>query len=185
VSSQAAFGDAEVNLVRGDITGFAADVIVNAANSGLRGGGGVDGAIHAAAGPEVMAELRARYPGCPTGSAVITGAGNLPARWIVHAVGPVWHGGTAGEPRQLASTYSSTLDLASGAGATSVAFPAISCGTYGYPLDLAAPVAFGAIQDWLSDHPRSGVTRITFVFRSQDVLNAFGLVLRRLVRREE
>jgi O-acetyl-ADP-ribose deacetylase (regulator of RNase III) len=174
-----------MDLVRGDITEFAADVIVNAANSGLRGGGGVDGAIHAAAGPAVMAELRARYAGCPTGSAVITGAGDLPARWIVHAVGPVWRDGTAGESGQLASAYSTALDLAAGAGAASIALPAISCGIYGYPLELAAPVALEAVRDWLSDHPRSGVTRVTFVFRSQDVLDAFGLALGRLVRRGE
>jgi O-acetyl-ADP-ribose deacetylase (regulator of RNase III) len=185
VSSNAAFGQAEVELERGDITRFRADVIVNAANSGLRGGGGVDGAIHAAAGPGVMAELKARYAGCPTGSAVITGAGDLPARWIVHAVGPVWHGGTAGEAEKLASAYSAALDLAEGAGATSVAFPAISCGVYGYPLELAAPVALGAVRDWLSDHARSGVTRITFVLRSEDVTDAFEQALGRLASQEE
>ena len=185
MSSEAVFGDADVALARDDITRFAADVIVNAANTGLRGGGGVDGAIHAAAGPGVMAELRARYAGCATGSAVITGAGDLPARWIVHAVGPIWRGGTAGEAEQLASAYCTALDLAAGAGATSVAFPAISCGIYGYPLGLAAPVALGAVRDWLSDHPRSGVTRITFVLRSEDVLDAFEQALGRLARQEE
>ena len=171
-------------MARGDITRFPADVIVNAANSGLRGGGGVDGAIHAAAGPSVMAELRERYSGCPTGSAVITGAGDLPARWIVHAVGPVWRGGAAGEAELLGSAYRASMDLAVGAGATSVAFPAISCGIYGYPLDLAAPVAFAALRSWLSDHPRSGVTPITFVLRSEDVLDAFERALQGLAREE-
>jgi O-acetyl-ADP-ribose deacetylase (regulator of RNase III) len=185
VSNEAAFGDATVRLARGDITRYAADAIVNAANSELRGGGGVDGAIQAAAGPGVMAELGARHAGCPTGSAVITSAGNLPARWIVHAVGPVWHGGTAGEAEQLAAAYAAALNLAAAAGAASVAFPAISCGIYGYPLELAAPVALGAVRDWLSDHPRSGVTGVTFVLRSEDVMAAFEQALGRLARQEE
>ena len=162
-----------IQLVRGDITGFAADAIVNAANSGLRGGGGVDGAIHSAAGPAVMAELRRRYAGCPTGSAVITGAGDLPARWIVHAVGPVWRGGDARESELLASAYAAALDRASEAGAASVAFPAISCGVYGYPLDQGASVALAAVRDWLRDHADGGVVRVTFVLRSDDVHGAF------------
>jgi O-acetyl-ADP-ribose deacetylase (regulator of RNase III) len=184
VTRLAIFGDATLALVRGDITRFQADVIVNAANSGLRGGGGVDGAIHAAAGPSVMVELRKRYTGCPAGSAVITAAGELPARWIVHAVGPIWRGGAAGEAVQLASAYRTSMDLAAGAGARSVAFPAISCGIYGYPLELAAPGALAALRGWLSDHPRSGVTPITFVLRSEDVLDAFGRALDKLAREQ-
>lgn len=161
-------------LEQGDITRFPTDVIVNAANSALRGGGGVDGAIHAAAGPALMAELRQRYPdGCPTGSAVITGAGRLHARNVIHAVGPMWRGGVAGEPGLLASAYAASLDLAAHAGATSVAFPAISCGVYGYPLDQAATVAVGAVRNWLSAHPDSGVECITFVLRGNQVMQAF------------
>ncbi len=185
MSSESTVGDTQVGLTGGDITRFAADVIVNAANTGLRGGGGVDGAIHAAAGPGVMAELLASYAGCPTGGAVITYAGDLAARWIVHAVGPVWRGGGAGEADQLASAYSAALDLAAGAGATSVAFPAISCGVYGYPLERAAQVALGAVRDWMSDHPRSGVEHITFVLRSEDVLDAFRQAHDRLAEQEE
>ena len=105
-------GSTELSLVMEDITRFPADAIVNAANRALRGGGGVDGAIHAAAGPELMEELRERYPGgCPTGSAVITYAGRLPARYVIHAVGPAWGGGTTGEPALLASAYRTSLDL--------------------------------------------------------------------------
>ncbi len=141
---------ATLELVAGDITRMHVDAIVNAANSALAGGGGVDGAIHSAAGPELMAELRSRYAGCPTGSAVITGAGRLGShgvRWIVHAVGPVWRGGNYGEEALLRSAYKTALQLADEAGARSVAFPAISCGIYGYPIRQAAIAALGAIRE--------------------------------------
>jgi O-acetyl-ADP-ribose deacetylase (regulator of RNase III) len=164
-----------VRLVAGDITRVSVDAVVNAANSRLAGGAGVDGAIHAAAGPSVMAELRERYhpAGCATGGAVTTSAGDLPARVIVHAVGPIWSGGAEGEADLLASAYATSLDRAAEAGARSVAFPAISCGVYGYPLDEAAAVALAAVRTWLSTHPRSGIEDILFVLRGGEVMTAF------------
>ena len=163
-----------IALVQGDITRIAADAIVNAANSALAGGGGVDGAIHRAGGPTLMAELRERYgrEGCPTGSAVITGAGDLPARWVIHAVGPVWRGGRAGEADLLASAYRTALRLADEAGARSVTLPAISCGVYGYPLGAAARVAIDAVAGHLADSAGS-VERATFVLFSAESFVAF------------
>jgi O-acetyl-ADP-ribose deacetylase len=142
-----------ITLHRGDITtDAAADAIVNAANSSLLGGGGVDGAIHRAAGPSLLAECR-RIGRCATGDAVITGAGNLPVRHVIHAVGPVWHGGDQGEPELLASCHRRAIELAAGHGCARVAFPAISCGVYGYPVDLAAGVALAATAAALAEHP--------------------------------
>ena len=177
--TEARWHGTRVRLVAGDITSVSVDAVVNAANSALAGGGGVDGAIHAAAGPTVMAELSERYDGCPTGSAVITGAGNLPARWIVHAVGPIWRGGGYDEAGLLASAYASSLDRAAEAGARSVAFAAISCGVYGYPLDEAADVALSAVRTWLSAHPSSGIADIMFVLRGAPVMAAFRGVIDR------
>jgi O-acetyl-ADP-ribose deacetylase (regulator of RNase III) len=168
-----------VRLLAGDITRVSVDAIVNAANSRLAGGGGVDGAIHRAGGPTLMAELNERYEGCPTGSAVVTGAGDLPAQWVIHAVGPVWRGGDAGEAGLLASAYRASLDQAARLGATSVAFPAISCGIYGYPLDAAADVALGAVRAWLDAHPDSGLSDIAFVLRGSDAMAAFEGALER------
>lgn len=158
-------------LVRGDITRIAADAIVNAANSGLRGGGGVDGAIHRAGGASIMAELRSRYEGCPTGGAVATGAGQLPARWVIHAVGPRWAGGRHRERELLASAYREALARADELGARSVTFPAISCGIYGYPLEEAARVALTTVRDQLIG--RTGVERATFVLYSAETYEAF------------
>ena len=138
-----------LRLVQGDITRVAADAVVNAANRGLVGGGGVDGAIHRAGGPSLMQDLgviRREQGGCPTGSAVVTGAGFLPARFVFHAVGPVWRGGVAGEQDQLASCYATCLRLAEERHLVSISFPSISTGVYGYPKEKAAPVALGAIQ---------------------------------------
>ncbi len=162
-----------VRLLAGDITKVSVDAVVNAANSALAGGGGVDGAIHAAAGPSVMAELRERYDGCPAGSAVITGAGNLPARHIVHAVGPIWRDGGHDEASLLHGAYSASLDRASEAGDRSVAFAAIACGVYGYPLAAAAAEAIAAVRQWLSTHPGSGIEDIMWVLRGPDVMAAF------------
>jgi O-acetyl-ADP-ribose deacetylase (regulator of RNase III) len=163
-----------VRLVQGDITTQAVDAIVNAANESLRGGGGVDGAIHAAGGPSLLSELTRRFPnGTPTGSAVVTGAGDLPARWVIHAVGPRWAGGTRDEARLLASAYTSSLDRATEVGARSLAFPAISCGIYGYPLDQAANTALASVRGWLERHERGPVGSVTFVLRGDDVARAF------------
>ena len=157
----------EITAVRGDITTLAVDAIVNAANTSLLGGGGVDGAIHRAGGPEILAacrELRAtRYPkGLPTGEAVITTAGRLPAKHVIHTVGPVYgeHGGE--EPRLLAACYESSLALAAAHSLESVAFPAISTGVYGYPKEEAARVAFPAIERALERHPTLRDIRLVY-----------------------
>lgn len=142
-----------ITLHRGDITtDAAADAIVNAANPGLLGGGGVDGAIHRAAGPSLLEQCRV-LGGCATGDAVITGAGDLPVRHVIHTVGPVWHGGGDGEPELLASCHRRAIALAAGHGCARVAFPAISCGIYGYPPALAAPLAIATTRAALAEHP--------------------------------
>jgi O-acetyl-ADP-ribose deacetylase (regulator of RNase III) len=161
-------------IVRGDITRVPADAIVNAANERLVGGGGVDGAIHRAGGPAIMAELRSRYGPdrrCPTGSAVVTGAGQLPARWVIHAVGPIWHGGGAGEAELLASAYRTSLRLADELGARTITLPAISTGVYGYPIEPAARVALATARGHLAGE--TTLERATFVLFSGDAFGAF------------
>ena len=143
-------GNSVLELVVGDITNEETDAIVNAANSQLAGGGGVDGAIHRAAGPSVMEQTSQKYPeGCPTGEAVITDAGQLKAKYIIHTVGPIWRGGREGEEDYLRAAYRNSLQLAVEYGCKSVAFPAISTGVYGYPLDLASEVALSEIRQFL------------------------------------
>ncbi len=163
---------ARIRLVQGDITQQAVDAIVNAANRSLRGGGGVDGAIHRAAGPGLLEECIRRHPeGCPTGEARLTGGHGLPARWVVHAVGPVWRGGARGEAEALASCHRMAVALAAEAGARTIAFPAISTGAYRYPPELAAPVALGAIAEALAAHPQIEEARV--VLFTSDLLRVF------------
>ena len=159
-----------IRLIRGDITKQHVDAIVNAANSSLLGGGGVDGAIHRAAGPELLAECRT-LGGCPTGQARITRGYRLPAKHVIHTAGPVYHGGGRGEAELLASSYRESLRLAAAHGCASVAFPAISCGAYGYPLDAAAEIAIGAAADFLdtSELPRE----VTWCLFGEEAYEAF------------
>ncbi len=148
-------GLSQLQLLRGDITTIAVDAIVNAANSQLAGGGGVDGAIHRAGGPEIMRELdeiRARIGRCDTGNAVVTGAGRLPAKYVFHAVGPVYRDGQHGEPALLESCYSKCLKLAAERDVKSMSFPSISTGVYGYPIREAAEIAVRTVATWLRDH---------------------------------
>lgn len=146
-------GSAQIELVVGDITKIAVDAIVNAANSALAGGGGVDGAIHRAAGPELMRELdaiRAQIGRCPTGSAVVTSAGNLPASYVFHAVGPVYRGGGQKEAELLRACYVKCLDLAQERQLASISFPSISTGVYGYPIEEAAGIAIASVRERLA-----------------------------------
>ena len=159
-----------VRLIEGDITAFPADAIVNAANNGLLGGGGVDGAIHRAGGPAILAECRRIRAdllpnGLPTGQAVATTAGSLPARWVIHTVGPIYRG-SPDDPELLASAHSTSIALARELGARSIAFPAISTGVYGYPVELAAPIA-------LAEARAADDLDITFVLFSGATLEAF------------
>jgi O-acetyl-ADP-ribose deacetylase (regulator of RNase III) len=141
-------------VVRADITTLEVDAVVNAANSHLAGGGGVDGAIHRAGGPGIMEETRRRFPdGCPTGSAVTTGAGRMRARWVIHAVGPVWWGGLRGEDRLLASAWRTALQEAVDHGARSVAFPSLSTGAYRFPVGRASKIAMREIREFLGRVP--------------------------------
>jgi O-acetyl-ADP-ribose deacetylase (regulator of RNase III) len=160
-----------IELIRGDITRLAVDAIVNAANTSLLGGGGVDGAIHRAAGPQLLAECRT-LGGCAVGDAKITGGYDLPARHVIHAVGPIWHGGTHGEPELLASAYRSSLQLAEQHGLHSIAFPAISCGVYGYPITQAANIAVNTVRAHLASHSLpERVILVAFGDDTYDALN--------------
>ncbi|HEY5913950.1 MAG TPA: O-acetyl-ADP-ribose deacetylase [Verrucomicrobiae bacterium] len=148
-----------IRVVEGDITKQQVDAIVNAANTSLLGGGGVDGAIHSAAGPGLFEECR-QLGGCPTGQAKITKGYNLPAKWVIHTVGPVWHGGAHGEDYLLASCYRNSLALADRTGIRTIAFPSISTGAYGFPMDRAAHIAVHEVRAFLKNHPAFGEVRL-------------------------
>lgn len=170
------FGTCRIELVQGDITRQQVDAIVNAANPALMGGGGVDGAIHRLGGPTLMEETRTKYPdGCPTGSAVPTTAGRLPARFVFHAVGPVWRGGVAGEPDLLSSAYRRCLELAVEHSCHSIAFPAISTGVYGYPMDLAAENSLATVREFLLKQRQPEMVR--FVLFDPGSFGAFARAL--------
>jgi O-acetyl-ADP-ribose deacetylase (regulator of RNase III) len=163
-----------IAVTRDDITRQPVDAIVNAANSSLLGGSGVDGAIHRAAGPELVAECRT-LGGCPTGEARITRGYRLPARHVIHTVGPVWHGGRRGEPELLASCYRNSLELAARHGLETVAFPAISTGIYGYPLEPATRIAVTETARFLETHP--GIRQVTFVCFGDEAYHTYQQVM--------
>jgi len=173
-------GKTRIETIQGDITRQEVDAIVNAANTTLLGGGGVDGAIHRAAGPELLAECRT-LGGCPTGSAKITRGYRLPARHVIHTVGPVYRDGTHGEPELLASCYRESLRLAAEHGLRSVAFPAISCGVYGYPHRPAADIAVNTVLDTVASAPEQFDT-IRFVLWGADMLQTFSDALTQAAR---
>lgn len=158
-------GTGSIVLLQADITTLKVDAIVNAANAHLAGGGGVDGAIHRVGGPEIMRELREKYSGCPTGSAVITGAGRLDARYVIHAVGPRWSGGGRGESGLLASAYGAAFRLAHEHQCATVASPSISTGIYGFPIERAAPLAVAAAREALQA-PATTLREIIFALFS-------------------
>jgi len=168
----------KIEVIEGDITQLAVDAIVNAANPTLLGGGGVDGAIHRAAGPGLLQECRAlpeAVPGvrCPTGEARLTGGHALPARYVIHTVGPVWHGGHQGEPGLLAACYRNAMSLAAVHGVESIAFPAISCGVFGYPIELAVPIAVRTVRASTGARP----ARVVFACHDAAIANRYRVML--------
>ncbi len=176
---QVTIASTRLELLQGDITDQVVDAIVNAANSGLAGGGGVDGAIHAKGGPTIMEETRRLYPaGCPTGSAVISSGGRLKAKYVIHAVGPVWHGGKNREQELLAGAYRRSLELAAEHGCKSIALPALSTGAYGYPLEEGCRVAMGAVCEFARRN--AGLDVVRFVLFNGVALAAFGKALSEL-----
>ncbi len=167
-----------IELLEGDITRCEVDVIVNAANSSLLGGGGVDGAIHRAAGPELLAECRT-LGGCPTGQAKITRGYNLPAKYVIHTVGPIYHGGAGGEAELLAGCYRESLKLAGEHECHSIAFPAISCGVYGYPMAEAAGIACRTVRDYFEENDQPA--GVIFVLFGRAALKAYQQVLEGII----
>lgn len=176
-------GEAKVRLIKGDITDQATDAIVNAANSSLMAGGGVDGAIHRKGGPEILKECKRirqeKYPdGLPTGQAVVTTGGNLQARHVIHTVGPVWHGGSRGESKLLASAYKNCLSFAIKNGLKTIAFPSISTGAYGYPVEKAAIVSLNALKEFLEEF--NHLDEVVFVMFSEEDLETYQHVASRI-----
>ena len=167
----------KIQIIRGDITKLKADAIVNAANKTLLGGGGVDGAIHRAAGPGLLAECRT-LGGCETGEAKITGGYNLPARWVIHTVGPIWRGGTYGEDELLANCYRNSLTLAEQYAVRTIAFPAISTGAYGFPIDRAARIAAREVVGYLDKG--TTIEQVTLVCFGDRTLRAHRAALKEL-----
>ena len=165
---------AEIEIIYGDITTLDVDAIVNAANTTLLGGGGVDGAIHRAAGPELLAECRA-LGGCEPGEAKLTRGYHLPARFVIHTVGPIWRGGKHGEARILANCYRNSLELAVGNEIKTIAFPAISCGAYGYPIEQAAQIALQTTREFLA--ACGDLAKVIFALWDKDVYEAFAFTL--------
>jgi O-acetyl-ADP-ribose deacetylase len=168
----------KIEVIKGDITRIHIDAIVNAANSGLTGGGGVDGAIHRTGGPEIMREcdrIRKDEGGCPPGMAVITGAGKLPAKKVIHTVGPVWQGGTRGEPIVLANAYKNSLNVAVKNGLKSIAFPNISTGVYGYPKNEAARIAINTVKSFLEKNKQ--IDQIIFVCFDDESFSIYSKLL--------
>jgi O-acetyl-ADP-ribose deacetylase (regulator of RNase III) len=166
--------ESNLAIIQGDITVQNSDAIVNAANSGLMGGGGVDGAIHRAGGPAILEECKkivANQGRLPTGQAVITTAGHMPSKYVIHTVGPVWHGGTGGEPELLASAYRESLKLAAANNLASVSFPSISTGVYGYPVDKASRVALKTVASFLSE--TTSIKDVVFVLFDSRTFEAY------------
>jgi O-acetyl-ADP-ribose deacetylase (regulator of RNase III) len=166
--------DSKIEIIRGDITKVEVDAIVNAANITLLGGGGVDGAIHRAAGPKLIAECRT-LSGCEPGEAKITGGYRLPARFVIHTVGPIWRGGRHDEARTLANCYRNSLQLAVENAIKTIAFPAIGCGAYGYPIEEAALIAFKTTREFLVRIKE--IEKVMFVVWGEDVYNAYRKIL--------
>ena len=175
---EAKIGNSRIVLKVGDITREDVDAIVNAANTSLLGGGGVDGAIHRAGGPEILAQTR-KLGGCEPGDAKITTGGRLKARFVIHTVGPIWYGGNDKEPETLASAYRRSLEVASQNKCRTVSFPSISTGAYGYPIDLAARTALQTVIDYLNSHP--GIDEVRMVLFSQHDLDVYSRELRTIL----
>ncbi len=167
-----------LEVAQGDITQQETEVIGNAANSALAGGGGVDGAIHRAGGPTIMSELKAKYKGCPTGSAVITGGGNLKAKYVIHAVGPRYSGSPK-DAELLSSAYRKSLELSTQNKISSIAFPSISTGIYGYPVEEASRIALKTVMDYLKNHPEIKLVR--FVLFDSNTYNTYEEALTELI----
>jgi O-acetyl-ADP-ribose deacetylase (regulator of RNase III) len=175
----------KLRIIQGDITRQTTDAIVNAANSSLMGGGGVDGAIHRAGGPAILDECQqivARQGRLPTGKAVMTTGGNLKAKYVIHTVGPIWHGGNSGEPELLASAYHESLKLATENNLNSIAFPSISTGAYGYPVNQASKVAIDAVITFLSQSTTS-LREVVFVLFDAQTLGAYTSALKEIGER--